>query len=266
MSGEQIVRWCRFHSGEEVVYGIVEGDRVTAVAGSPFGEWVRSSATYSLGEVRLDVPVVPSTFYCAGANYREHIRLMASKRGVKATLPKRPDIGYRANSALIAHDEAIIKPRDAGPEFQYEGELVAVIGTPIRKVSPVEALDAVLGWTIGNDVTERAWQGGDRTPWRAKNSDTFKPMGPWIETEASLNSMETNVRLNGKTVDRFDTNNMIFSPGQFISEVSRYCTLRAGDVMWMGTDGAPRNIGDGDTVEIEISGIGTLRNRVVQQA
>lgn len=262
------MRWCRFSrfsSGDEVVYGIVEGDRVIPVDGSPFGEYSRSSASFSLSEVQLDIPVVPGTFYCAGANYRDHIVAMAAKRGTTAQVPTRPDIGYRANSALIAHGEAIVKPPDAGPELQYEGELVAVIGRTIRGASPAESLDAVLGWTIGNDVTERAWQMSDRTLWRAKNSDTFKPMGPWIETEARLGSMETTVRLNGTVVDRFNTDNMIFSPGEFISEVSRYCTLRPGDVMWMGTDGAPRNIGDGDTVEIEISGIGTLRNQVVQQ-
>src|SRR5690606_14272907 len=99
-----------------------------------------------------------------------------------------------------------------------------------------EALDAVLGWTIGNDVSERTWQRSDRTLWRSKNSDTFKPMGPWIETDITaedLDRMVTVVRLNGREVERFRTNNMIFDAPTYISEVSKYCTIHAGDVMWM---------------------------------
>ena len=109
---------------------------------------------------------------------------MAAKRGTKPSYPPRPDIGYRANNALIAHGENIVKPRDAGAQFQYEGELVAVFGRRCRNVSKEEALSHVFGWTIGNDVSERSWQANDRTLWRAKNCDTFKPMGPWIVTGA----------------------------------------------------------------------------------
>ena len=121
----------------------------------------------------------------------------------------------------------------------------------------------MLGWTIGNDVSERSWQKEDRTLWRAKNADTFKPMGPWIVTGLDPDAMETIVRLNGKETDRFKTNNMIFDTADYIVEVSKYCTIEPGDVMWMGTDGVPENIKPGDTVEIEITGIGMLRNKVV---
>jgi 2-keto-4-pentenoate hydratase/2-oxohepta-3-ene-1,7-dioic acid hydratase in catechol pathway len=179
--------------------------------------------------------------------------------------PKQPDIGYRSNNALIAHDESIVKPRDAGPQFQYEGELVAVFGKKARNVSKEEALDYVLGWTIGNDVSERSWQVSDRTLWRAKNSDTFKPMGPWIETDVELDAMQTTIRVNGAVTETFKTNNMIFDAPTYISLVSKYCTIHPGDVMWMGTDGVPANIDVGDVVEIEISGIGTLRNKVVAE-
>ena len=122
-----------------------------------------------------------------------------------------------------------------------------------------------MGWTIGNDVSERTWQRGDRTFWRGKNADTFKPMGPWIVTGLNPRDMRTNIRLNGKVVDSFNTGDMIFSAETFISETSRYCTIQAGDVMWMGTDGAPQNMKVGDTIEIEITGIGTLRNYIVAE-
>lgn len=222
--------------------------------------------TASLDTAKLLVPVWPTTFYCVGINYRNHIEKMAEKRGKQPVFPARPDIGYRANNALIAHDEAIIKPRDSGPNFQYEGELVAVFGKKARNVSREEALDCVLGWTIGNDVSERDWQASDRTLWRAKNADTFKPMGPWIVTGLNPDEMRTTVQLNGRITADFATNNMIFDAATYISEVSKYCTIYPGDVMWMGTDEVPENMSVGDVVEVEISGIGVLRNHVIAES
>jgi 2-keto-4-pentenoate hydratase/2-oxohepta-3-ene-1,7-dioic acid hydratase in catechol pathway len=255
--------WCRFSKDDQVSYGMVEGDSVIAVDGSPFGEHKRTARSLPLKSVKLLIPVLPSTFFCVGINYADHIRKMAAKRGTEPVFPKKPDIGYRANNALIAHEEDIVKPADAGDAFQYEGELVAVFGKRARKVSRENALDCVLGWTIGNDVSERSWQKNDRTLWRAKNADTFKPMGPWIVTGLDPAKMETVIRVNGQETDRFKTNNMIFDTATYIAEVSKYCTIEPGDVMWMGTDGVPQNIKPGDTVEIEISGIGVLRNKVV---
>lgn len=261
------MKWCRFMTqGGEPSFGIVEDDRVVAVAGTPFGGHTTTGKSYQLAAVKLCIPVVPTTFYCVGVNYADHIRRMAEKRGTKPVFPQKPDIGYRTNNALIAHDDAIVKPADAGSEFQYEGELVAVFGRKARNVSKDEALDCVLGWTIGNDVSERGWQASDRTLWRAKNADTFKPMGPWIATGLDPGQMRTTIRLNGQVTDAFDTGNMIFDAATYISEVSKYCTIHPGDVMWMGTDGVPQNMKVGDTIEIEISGIGTLRNHVVAAA
>jgi 2-keto-4-pentenoate hydratase/2-oxohepta-3-ene-1,7-dioic acid hydratase in catechol pathway len=255
--------WCRFKTNDWTGFGVVEGDSVIAVEGSPFGEYKQTTRSFPLKHVKLLIPVVPSTFFCVGINYANHIRKMAQKRGTEPVFPKKPDIGYRANNALIAHDEDIVKPKDATDAFQYEGELVAVFGKRTRNVSRENALNYVLGWTIGNDVSERTWQKEDRTLWRAKNADTFKPMGPWIVTGLDPATMETVIRLNGKETDRFKTNNMIFDTATYIAEVSKYCTIEPGDVMWMGTDGIPANMKPGDTVEIDISGIGTLRNKVV---
>jgi 2-keto-4-pentenoate hydratase/2-oxohepta-3-ene-1,7-dioic acid hydratase in catechol pathway len=259
------MKWCRFSADGQTSFGIIEEDRVTAVEGTPFGEHKRTQRSHPLAGVKLLVPAIPSTFFCVGVNYEDHIRRMAEKRGTKPVFPQRPDIGYRTNNALIAHEDEIVKPKDAGPEFQYEGELVAVFGKRARRVSRESALDYVLGWTIGNDVSERGWQANDRTLWRAKNSDTFKPMGPWIVPGLDPASMRTTIRLNGQVTDDFQTGNMIFDAATYISEVSKYCTIEPGDVMWMGTDGVPQNMQVGDTVEIEISGIGVLRNRVAAE-
>lgn len=260
------MKWGRFRTEAGTSYGLIEGDQVIPVDGTPFGDYRKSARAYPLASVKLDIPVVPGTFYCVGVNYADHIRRMAVKRNSRPVFPQQPDIGYRANNALIAHEESIVKPKDSGPEFQYEGELVAVFGKKARNVSKEEALDYVLGWTIGNDVSERGWQASDRTLWRAKNADTFKPMGPWIVTDARLDDMRTTIRLNGEVTESFKTNNMIFDAPTYIAAVSRYCTIYPGDVMWMGTDGVPANMKVGDTVEIEITGIGTLRNPVVAES
>jgi hypothetical protein len=124
----------------------------------------------------------------------------------------------------------------------------------------------VLGYSIGNDVSERAWQKSDRTLWRAKNTDTFKPMGPWVETDVELDALETRVRVNGVETTRFRTNDMLFGIATYISTITRYVTLVPGDIVWMGTDGTSPDLKAGDTVEVEIAGIGTLRNPFVAAA
>ena len=258
------MRWCRYSHQGETSFGLIEGDNVRKVNGTPWGAHKITAEGVPLANVKLELPVIPSTFFCVGVNYRDHVERMAAKRGTQPSYPLRPDIGYRANNALIAHEENIVKPHDAGEQFQYEGELVAVFGKRCRNVKH-DALSHVFGWTIGNDVSERTWQANDRTLWRAKNSDTFKPMGPWIVTDADLDAKQTTIRLNDRVTETFKTNNMIFDAPTYISEVSKYCTIEPGDVMWMGTDGVPSNMKTGDVCEIEISGIGVLRNRVVAQ-
>jgi 2-keto-4-pentenoate hydratase/2-oxohepta-3-ene-1,7-dioic acid hydratase in catechol pathway len=259
------MRWCRFQSGQKVAYGVIEGNSVIEVAGSPFEGHSRTPTTVPLSGVKLLVPVIPPTFYAAGINYPEHVTEMAKRRGVKPEFPPHADVGYRANNALVATDEPIVIPRDATEEVQYEGELVAVIGKRCKRVSEEKALDYVFGYTIGNDVSERTWQRGDRTLWRGKNTDTFKPMGPWIVTGLDPDDLRVTIRLNGKEMFSYAVKDAIFGVRQFISRMSQYLTLSPGDVLWMGTDGATENMKDGDLVEVEITGIGVLRNPVVRE-
>jgi 2-keto-4-pentenoate hydratase/2-oxohepta-3-ene-1,7-dioic acid hydratase in catechol pathway len=259
------MRWIRFTTAGRTAYGILEGERIAEVAGDPFAGYERTQRTHALDAVKLEVPVIPRTFYCAGLNYTAHIIEMAQKRGVKPDIPEKPDIGYRANNALVAHGEPVVIPRDATDKVQYEGELVVVIGKRAKHLTERDALGCVLGYTIGNDVSERTWQRADRTLWRAKNTDTFKPMGPWIDTDAALDAMETIVRVNGRETLRFPTNHMLFGVATYLAAMSRYLTLEPGDVVWMGTDGVSPDLKHGDTVEIEITGIGTLRNPFVRE-
>ncbi|MGH7089727.1 MAG: fumarylacetoacetate hydrolase family protein [Stellaceae bacterium] len=257
--------WCRFETGGKVSYGIIDGDSVTAVEGLPWGAHQVTRQKHRLGDVKLLAPIVPGTFYCAGVNYRNHVIKMAAKRNAAPQFPKEADIGYRSPNAIIASGEPIVKPKDAGEEFQYEAELVAVIGKTGKHIKKADALQYVFGWTIGNDVSERAWQRGDRTMWRGKDADTFKPMGPWIVTGLDYKQMRTTVRLGGNVVEDFATGDMIFDVGDFIERMTKYVTIHAGDVIWMGTDGVPENMRPGQTCEIEITGIGKLVNPIVAE-
>jgi 2-keto-4-pentenoate hydratase/2-oxohepta-3-ene-1,7-dioic acid hydratase in catechol pathway len=256
------MRFARFKRDNRVIYGLVEHDEIIPIAGTPFEKWQRDGEGIPLDRVHLEVPVIPQNFYAVGLNYPEHIRERARRLGAAPELPSRPEPGYRSPSALIAHDEPIVLPPDTD-SVQFEGELVVVMGRRARNVPEAQALEYVLGYTIGNDISERRWQKLDRTFWRSKNADTFKPMGPWIETNLDLDALRTTVRVNGAASIEFATNSMLYGVARFIATITEYITLHPGDVIWMGTEGASPDLHAGDVVEVEISSIGTLRNAVV---
>ena len=187
----------------------------------------------------------------------------AARNGGHA-VPERPEIGYRANSALTGHLSPIVRPADCDEPLVAEGELVAVIGRPLRHVTPAEARAGIFGWTIGNDVSARGWQRSDRTFWRCKNSDTFKPMGPFIVTDADPLSATTTVRVDGAVKASFPTGDLLFGPYDYISAISRYITLSPGDVVWLGTDETATML-PGQVVEVTIDGVGTLTNPVIEE-
>nr|WP_221322100.1 fumarylacetoacetate hydrolase family protein [Actinoplanes sp. L3-i22] len=221
-------------------------------------EPLRLGRRLPLADVDFLPPVIPGVFYAVGFNYRSHVE----HYGAKA--PDRPEVGYRANNALTGHHQPIVKPAEVTGRFEAEGEVVAVIGRTLRRASRSEAQESIFGWTIGNDVSAREWQHADRTFWRSKNSDTFKPMGPWIETDVDPLAQTTTVRVDGGVRARFATGDMLFDPFDFIVEATKYLTMHPGDVLWMGADSNVQ-LEPGRTVEIEISGIGTLSNPVLEE-
>ena len=212
---------------------------------------------------KLPPPVIPGNFYAAGLNYRAHIEWANKAHGGNYKVPERADIGYRSNNALIGSGHDIVIPKDSAGGVEFEGELVAVIGKPTKGVSEKAALDCVAGYTLGNDVSERAWQKIDRTLWRAKNSDTFKPMGPKIVSGIDPMNQVIEVRINGKTVSSYNTKGMVFSVAHYISRMSHYATLHPNDVIWFGCDGPTEPaLTPGDLVEVVNEAIGVLANRV----
>ncbi len=216
-------------------------------------------------EVDRQVLDAVRNFYAAGLNFRAHIE-WTNSRGSNHRIPTQADIGYRSPNALSLSGEAIVIPKDSEGPVEYEGELVAVIGKRVRNATQENALDCVAGYTLGNDVSERAWQRDDRTLWRAKNCDTFKPMGPAIVDGIDPMAQRIDVRINGKTVSSYSTAGMIFGVAHTIARMSRYLTLHPGDVIWFGCDGATvPALQPGDLVEVVNEHIGVLANRVTRK-
>ncbi len=205
-------------------------------------------------------------FYAAGLNYRAHIDWANAHHGGSYKVPVQADIGYRSPNSLILGGEDIVIPKDAPGPVEFEGELVAVIGRKAKNLGEQDALDCVAGYTLGNDVSERSWQKSDRTLWRAKNSDTFNPMGPAIVDGIDPMAQRIEVRVNGRLASSYDTRDMIFGVAHYLARMSRYLTLYPGDVVWFGCDGPTLPaLQDGDVVEVACAPIGVLSNRVVRQ-
>jgi 2-keto-4-pentenoate hydratase/2-oxohepta-3-ene-1,7-dioic acid hydratase in catechol pathway len=259
-----VTTWCRVEVDGRALFGLVEGKEVALVDGSPFGGHRATGRRVPLAATKLLVPVEPPNFYAAGLNYRAHIEWGAARRGQPPKFPAQPDVGYRSANALVPTGGDIVIPRDSPGPVEYEGELVAVVGRRARNLAEDEALACLLGYTLGNDVSERTWQASDRTLWRAKNADTFKPMGPTIVTGLDPMAQRIRVRIDDRVVSEYDTAGMIFGVRQYIARMTRYVTLHPGDVIWFGCDGATEPpLRPGCVVTVENDAIGALVNRVI---
>lgn len=252
----RIVRYQR--KAEPFRYGWVLEDRVGPIEGDPFGEYRRLEATIPLNEVRLLTPCQPSKILCVGRNYVEHAR----EHG--AEVPETPLIFMKPPSSLLAPGETIVLPPQSR-QVEHEAELVAVIGKRGRHIPAEAAADYILGYTIGNDVTARDLQRADDQWTRAKGFDTFCPVGPWIDTDFDPADAIITCRVNGQPRQLASTRDMVFSVGTLVAFVSSIMTLEPGDLIFTGTPAGVGPLQDGDTVEIEIEGLGKLVNPVAAQ-
>ena len=247
-------------------YGLAEGDRVRAIQGSIFGEYRVTQASYPLEQVKLLPPTQPTSFWAVGLNYTAHIahqeQALDAERIRREAAVSRP--WHKGVSCIIGHDDTIVLPAEAD-YIHYEGELVIVIGKPARRVTVEEAPHFILGYTCANDVSSEGSWSQDLSNWRRKGCDTFGPVGPWIETEVDPHSLEIITRLNGKEHDRGSTSGMIYDCYATVSGISQFVTLRPGDLILTGAPGAVEQLHPGDVVEVEIPGIGTLRNPVAAE-
>ena len=254
LAGEaQITRYVRFQTKGEIAFGIVEGDRVRQLDGDLFAEFRPTDRMHKLSDVKVLVPTEPSKVLAAAVNYRSH---------GGGTGPEEPQLFFKPASCLIANGEKIVIPKES-TNVHYEAELVIVIGKRAKNVPKAKALEYVLGVTCGNDVSERDWQGKDIQWWRAKGADTFGPCGPYIVAGLDYDNLLVQLRLNGEVKQKERTANMVFSVSEIVSFVSRHCTLEPGDLIFTGTPGQTANLKPGDVVEVEIEGVGVLKNPVV---
>ena len=257
MAQEKVTRYLRFRAGKTVAYGILEGDVVHQLKGNLFGKWERTEKTHPLKEVRILVPSPrPTKVIALAGNYKDHL-------GDKEP-PKTPEPFFKLPSSLLRHGGRIIQPKDHAP-VHYEAELVVVIGKRARNVTPEQALDFVLGITCGNDISARDWQQNDVQWWRAKGSDTFGPVGPYIVSGLDYNNLAMELRVNGEVRQKTNTKNQIHDLATTISFISKRITLRPGDLIFTGTPGKTQGMEIGDSVEVEIQGVGILKNKLVAE-
>lgn len=250
------MRIIRYIAGSEPArFGWVLKDLVGPLEGSPFGEFRRLETSLPLSRVQLLPPVVPGKIICVGRNYAAHAREH------NAEVPEVPLLFLKPPSSVIGPGEAIFLPPQS-QQVEHEAELVAVIGKAGRWISPEQALDHILGYTVGNDVTARDLQRRDGQWTRAKGFDTFCPLGPWIETEFDPADALISCHVNNEMRQMGSTRDMVFSVRQLIAFASSVMTLESGDILMTGTPSGVSPLLDGDKVEITIEGIGSLVNPV----
>lgn len=238
-------------------FGVVREDHVVLIDGHPFGQFTLTDQVAPLEKVRLLAPVIPSKILCAGQNYATH----AAELGHE--VPLEPLIFSKPATAVIGPGGDIRLPA-LSERVDHEAELAVVIGRLTRKVAVADALDVVLGYTCANDVTARDLQQRDGQWTRAKGFDTFCPLGPWIETELDVAAgLAVRCLVNGEARQDGTTADLVFDVPTLISYCAAFTTLLPGDVILTGTPAGIGPLAAGDTVEVEVEGIGTLSNPVV---
>jgi len=256
----------RFKKGSSTQYGVLEGTAVSEVKGDIFNTIDKGSSlahahhsltgrTYSLKEVQLLAPCQPTKIVAVGLNYRSH----AQEVGME--LPEEPLLFLKPSTAVIGPDEHIVFPA-MSRRIDYEAELGVVIAAEAKDVSEEEAQGVIFGYTCFNDVTARDLQGRDKQFTRSKSFDTFAPMGPLIETALDPAHLKVESYLGGTLKQSGTTADLLFSVFQLVAFISRVMTLLPGDVIATGTPAGIGPMQAGETIEVVIEGIGTLRNYV----
>ncbi len=247
------MKYVRYQYKGKTSYGMLDGDTVHEISGGLFGEKRQTGASAKLDSMELLYPCEPSKILAVGLNYRSHLG--------SQTPPSKPEIFYKPPSALLRPGDDIVIPAGSR-DVHFEGELVAVIGKKTRNVSPEEAADCIFGFTCGNDVSERYWQKNDLQWWRAKGCDTFAPLGPIIVAGYDWSKGRIQTRVNGAVMQSGSFSELLFNPMEIVSHASMHVTLMPGDVVYTGTPGHTSMLKPGDVIEVDIEGIGILRNAV----
>jgi 2-keto-4-pentenoate hydratase/2-oxohepta-3-ene-1,7-dioic acid hydratase in catechol pathway len=250
------VRLCRLEVGGAPRWGVIEGELVTPLAAPPWEEVRKVAGAMPLATAKLLPPCEPTKIVAVGLNYRAHATEMGKE------LPEEPLLFLKAPSSLLPPGGAVVLPRQSS-RVEHEGELALVIGRTASKVNAARALEYVKGFTCLDDVTARDIQRREKVYARAKGFDTFCPVGPWLETEIEdPQALALELRVNGAVRQKGTTADMIFPVAEVIAFISHIMTLHPGDLITTGTPPGVGLLVAGDSVEVEIAGIGVLRHTV----
>ena len=253
--------FARFEIDGTVLHGIVEGHAIKEISGSPLNDYSETGNSHNLQDVKLLPPVSPRKIVAIGLNYRSHL---GDKPG-----PAAPEPFLKSSTTVVGQGDNIVIPKVAieeGVKIQPEAELALVIGKDCKGATQENALDYVFAYTCGNDVSARDWQANDLQWARAKSSDTFGPIGPWMTTDLDPTNIQVICRVNGEEKQNQNTSDLLHPVTRIIEYVSSVITLQIGDVIMTGTPGTPGDIHPGDVVEVELSGVGVLTNPVVAES
>lgn len=249
-------RFVRISHAGATHYGLLEGETVRVLMGGLFGDHRPTGQTIALKEAKLLFPCEPKQVIACGLNYRSHL--------AGAPVPARPEIFFKPVSCLQNPGDPIVIPPGA-KNVHFEAEIVIVVGKPLRNATRAQAEAAIFGVTCGNDVSERDWQSGpdkDLQWWRAKGAATFGPLGPCIARGVNYGNLLVQMRVNGKVMQKQYTSDLIFDLPTILVQISKYMDVYQGDVVYTGTPGATSAMKPGDVAEVDIEGIGVLRNPV----
>jgi 2-keto-4-pentenoate hydratase/2-oxohepta-3-ene-1,7-dioic acid hydratase in catechol pathway len=252
------MRLVRFRHGDRIATGAIQpgSDTIQVIAGTFFEDPLPTGDEVAIDDVMLLAPVLPSKLVCVGKNYAAH----AAEFGMD--VPEEPLLFLKPSTAVIGPGDAI-RLLPISRRIDYEGELAVVMGRLARNIRAEDASRFILGYTCANDVTLRDLQKTDDQWARAKGFDGSAPLGPWIETSVDPTDAVIETRLNGDVVQRASTSDMVFGVAELIAYVTSFMTLLPGDVLLTGTPEGVGRLQGGDVVEVEVEGVGTLRNGVV---
>ncbi len=265
--GVKVERFVRFETGGRAAYGRLRDGVIEELAGSIFESPLPTGSVFRRDEVRLLVPCEPSKVIAVGLNYASHQQFVTSAEGGFTTPGgkpldmTKPVIFAKFPSSLIPDGADIVFPEGA-TNVHFEGELVLVVGKKAKRISEAAANKHVFGVSIGNDLVDREWLLNDLQWFRAKGADGFGPMGPEIVTGLDYSGLRLRTWINGDLRQDSSTSELVYSPDRLLSYVSQFVTLMPGDVIFTGTPGKTQAVTRGDSIEIEIEGVGRLRNAV----
>ena len=252
---------CQFETKTGPLFGEIRADQITPLAASPYGGLQDISSSpdpIAFSDIKLSSPFRPTKIICVGRNYAAHAKEMGNE------IPSEPLLFLKANSSLSYHEQAIQLPEQS-EQVEHEGELAVVIGRKCKSLTDVDNLgEYILGYTCLNDVTARDIQRSDVQFTRGKSFDTFCPVGTFIETEKDTSDLRITTKVNGKIRQDGRTSQMIFDIPFLVRYISQQMTLNPGDIIATGTPSGVSRLNPGDICEVEIEGIGILRNTVTE--